>query len=228
MTAPNQTLLERGADILSTVVDATTRRVFAFLGDVKAKLADSDKAMWIQHVCWVSLPSLAQAGKAAAQAVIIRRSNGDVVIGSSDARTLEMYGQIGPGEFAAFAPGKDGTSQGRIIGKTDGSINIYTRAGNTSGGNGMAIMVRAADDTISITNGAGYGIIVDSTGIRLTAKDSGLTLGSDGSVKLIGKTKTQVDGASIVLGSVAVPGVNSAIHGPTGLAGVASLKTLIE
>jgi hypothetical protein len=230
MSAPASALVEHGVDILGTIVDKATNRVLAFLGDVKAKLADSDRAKWVQHVGWVSLPGLPVAGKSAAQAVVIRRSDGDVVVGSCDARTLEMYGAIGPGECAMFSGGPDGSAQGRILIKKDGSINLYTRKGNTSGGAGMTISVNAESDQISIVNGNGIGLIISDTGIQLTTGGSGagLSLGADGSVKLIGTAKVQIDGAGIVLGSIAVPVANAAIHGPAGMAGIASLKTLIE
>lgn len=228
MVAPLGTLVQHGVSILNTVIDASTNRILAYLGDVKDKISDSDRAQWVQHVGFASRPGNPVAGKSAAQAVVIKRADRDVVIGSSDSRTQSMYGQLGPGETAIFSGGTDGNAQGRIIIKGDGSVNVYTRAGNSGGGAGMVIQLDAASNAMRALNGLGFGIIADASGVTITSGAASLTLGADGNVTLVGTKQTQVDGASIVIGSLAVPGVNSAIHGPTGLAGIASLKTLIE
>jgi len=55
-------------------------------------------------------------------------------IGSRDLRNQSFYGNLGPGETVLYAAGPQGTSQGRIILKADGSISIYTTNDNTSGG----------------------------------------------------------------------------------------------
>lgn len=228
MTAPIETLIQIGVDVLSTIVDKVNNRVLAYLGDVKAQQGDSDAAQWMQHVGWCSLPSLPVAGKSAAQCVTVRRSDSDFVIASQDSRSLMMYGGIGPGEFCAFAAGANGTSQGRILGKTDGSVQLYTRQGNAAGGNGMVVQLDAANNAFRALNGLGFGIIADANGVTITSGAASLTLGQDGSVTLVGTAKVQVDGPSVVLGSLVAPGVNSAVHGPTGLAAIASLKVLIE
>jgi len=228
MVAPLGALIDKGVDVLSTVLDATTKRIFAYLGDVKAEDGDSDRAEWIQWPGFVSRPGKAIAGKSAAQAVRVRCSGGDVIVACRDARTLEMYGQLDDGETGLCAGGPDGTAQGRILIKKDGSVNAYTRVGNTSGGAGMVIQIDPANNAIRILNGDGHGIIIDSDGVKITAKNAGITLGADGSAKVIATAQAQLDGASIMIGSVAVPGVTSALHGPTGLAGTASLKVNIE
>jgi hypothetical protein len=224
MTSPVDSLIEHGVDLLSTAIDSATGRIFAFLGDVKAKRADPGRAKIAQPLGFASRARKADAGKAAAQVIVVRRSDGDIVIGASDSRTQEMYGALDDGESAVFA--SDG--QARALFKKDGSVNLYTRVGNTSDGAGMVIQLDAANNAVRILNGLGFGLIADASGVTITAGDAALTLGADGNVTLVGTKQTQVDGASIVLGSLAVPGVNSAIHGPTGLAGIASLKTLIE
>jgi phage gp45-like len=136
------------------------------------------------------------------------------------------YGNLVEEEVCIHPGNADAVS--RILMKKNNSINLYTKS--TSTGKGMIISLDAATDTISIVNSKGYGIVIDGDGVKITAKDSGLTLGADGNGKLISKDTTQVDGAAIRLGSspAMVPGVNSALRGPAGLAGVASLKVYIE
>ncbi len=92
----------------------------------------------------------------------------------------------------------------------------------------MVIQLDAENNTIRLLNGDGNGIIISSAGITLTAGDSGLTLGSDGTIKMVGTGQVQVDGSTVVLGSVVVPGVNSALVGVTGVSGRSSLKCMIE
>lgn len=228
MSAGIGSLIDIGVDVVSTAIDSASNRIFAYLGDVKAKLGESDKATWMQHVGFASRPGKPIAGKSAAQCVRIRRSDGDVVLGSCDGRTLAMYGALDDGETCIFAGGPGGTAQGRVLIKKDGSVNAYTRAGNSPDGAGMVMQLDAANNAVRLLNGLGFGIIADADGVTITAGSAVLTLKASGAVTLVGTAQTQIDGASIVIGSLAVPVANAAIHGPTGLAGIASLKTLIE
>lgn len=152
---------------------------------------------------------------------------GVIIAQLSRVTSAATYGNLQEEELCIH-PGDADNAINRILLKKDGSINLFTRQGNDPSGKGMTIAIDAVNNAIRILNGSGYGIIIDGSGIILTAKDSALTLGSDGNIKMIAKQQNQVDGATVVLGSVAVPGVNSAIHGPAGIAGIASLKVLIE
>lgn len=227
MPADIDSLIDIGLDVLSTSMSATGK-ILAFLGDAKNKLATSDRASWVQHVGFASRPGKPTAGKQACQAVVVRRSDQDVVIASSDSRTQEMYGALSDGETALIAGGPDGTSQARVILKADGSANVYTRAGNSAGGAGMVLQLDAANNASRMLNGLGFGIIADANGVTITSGAASITLGADGSISIVATGQAQVDGSTILLGSIAVPGVNSAIRGPTGLSGVASPKVLIQ
>lgn len=229
MVSPLGALIDKGVDVLSTVLDAATKRIFAQLGDVKGEDAESDRAEWIQQPGFASRPGKAIAGKSAAQAVRVRCSTGDVVIACRDARTLSMYGALDDGETCICAGGPDGTAQGRSLWKKDGSVNHYTRVGNSPGGAGMIMQLDAANNAVRILNGLGFGLIADADGVTITAGGATLKLGADGKASLIGTATTQIDGTTIVLGGspAVVPGVSSALHGPSGLAGVASLKVMI-
>jgi hypothetical protein len=217
-----------GIEILKTTVDKVTGAISAQIGDVLQEIAESDDAEWWQQAGLVSRPPRPVAKKLAAQAIGLRRRGRDILIACRDLRGLKLAGELDDGETCLYAPGPDGTAQGRILIKKDGSIHLYTRAGNTPDGGGMIVTVDPTTDTIALVNAAGYGLIIDGEGARLTAKGAAVALTPAGDASLIGKGMTQVDGASIVIGSVAVPVANAALKGPTGIAGTPSLKTVIE
>ncbi len=216
-----------GSDIMRTDVEGPNT-IMAQIGDATSG-SSPEPSEWWQHVGFASRPSnVSGSGKNsdAAQAIVINRSDYDIVIASRDTRFQDIYGALKPGETCIYATGADGKAQGRILLKADGSVNLFTKKGNTDSGKAMGIFIDPAADTISILNSKGYGLIISPDGCAVTAKDSALTLkGMD--VSLIAKGKCQIDGGGIVLGSIAVPGVNSALVGVTGLAGVASTKVLI-
>lgn len=245
MAAPTLGDVFRFVDVLRTTVTATSKKIVAQIGSIGSEsggepapndsgdgevtaVTDNDDVEWWQHVGFASRPPKADPGNAAAQAFLIRQGGIDAAIASQDLRGLAIYGNLADGETCVYAGGADGKAQARVLLKADGSATLYTKKGNTDGGAGMMIQLDAANGAIRLVNDQGYGIIIDSSGVTLTAKNAGLTLGSDGNIKLIGTKQTQIDGAGVCLGSVVVPGVNSAITGPTGIAGKASLKVLIE
>ena len=221
-------LIQVGFDVLTTTVDATTKKITAQLGSVVGKTTDTDGAEWWQHYGFASRPPKPDAGKEAAQAVVIRMGDHDIVIASQDLRGLELYGRLDHGETCIYAAGPDGKAQGRILIKKDGSISLFSKKGNVADGTGMLIQLDAMNNAIRLLNASGHGLIIDDEGVKLTTGKAGLSLTAGGDAKLIGTGKTQVDGSGVVIGSAAVPGVNSALTGVTGIAGKASLKVLIE
>src|SRR5262249_49363441 len=102
--------------------------------------------------------------------------------------------------------------------------SLYSRKGNDPNGTGMLVQLDAANNAIRLLNADGNGLIIDSDGVRLTSGGATLNLKSAGDVSLVGKGSTQVDGSNVILGSIAVPGVNAVLTGVTGLVGVASTK----
>lgn len=221
-------LIQVGFDVLTTTVNATTKKITAQLGSVVGKTTDTDNAEWWQHYGFASRPPKPDAGKEAAQAVVVRMGDHDIVIASQDLRGLELYGALDHGEVCIYAAGPDGTGQARALFKKDGSVSLFSRQGNTPGGTGMLIQLDATNNALRLLNGSGHGLIIDGDAVTLTTGTAALSLTAGGDVKLVGTGKTQVDGSGVVIGSMAVPGVNSALTGVTGIAGKASLKVLIE
>lgn len=219
--------IQYGLHVLRTTISEKTRKILVQLGDAVAKRVVSDGAEWVQHVGLVSTPPKAEAGRRAAYTVVIRQGDRDIVIGSQDLRGLELAGQLGDGETVIYASGVDGMGQARTIYKNDGAIHHYTRVGNTEGGAGMTIQMDAQGNAIRILNGAGFGLVIDPDAVTLTAGEASLTLHADGSHELVGTGAAQVDGTSILLGAQGVPGVNSAIMGPAGIAGAPNPKIIL-
>lgn len=230
MAAPSlSSLFEFGISILNTIVDATTKTILATTGDVESETPGADNVQWLQHVGFVSRPSKPAARERAAKGLVIKRGDHDVCIGSSDIRGQELSGNLGHGDTCIYAAGEDGTGQARVLLKgSTGAVSLYTTADNTSTGAGMGVFINPSDDSVSIINSQGFGLLIKSDGVYLSARDSGLTLLASGDCKLVGKGAAQLDGASVCIGSVAVPGVNSALTGVTGVAGKASVKVCIE
>lgn len=221
-------VVERGLQILNTTREAVTNTILATLGDENGTVTDSADSEWWQHIGFASRPSKPEKGKGGPQAVLVRAGDRDACIASRDTRCNPIYGALDYGEFCVYAPGYDGLGQARVFGKKDGSLFLYTRVGNSSNGAGMTVSLDATNNRLTAINGAGFGLIVDESGVTLTAGQASLRLGADGTVSLVGTAQTQVDGATVVLGSVAVPVVNSAVKGPTGIAASPSAKVLIE
>lgn len=228
MNAEN--LFTFGAHVMATVVKGAAKTILVQLGDAIEKVTEGELAEWWQHVGFISIASNPDPGKSAAETIAIRRRDRDMVIASRDQRGQLLKGELKPGETMVYAGGPDGTAQGRQLFKADGSITIYTRAGNSPTGGGMTIQVDAMNDAIRILNSKGYGIIIDGGGARITTggDSAGIQVGADGSVSIIATKQAQVDGATVLIGSTAIPVVNAALKGPTGIAGSPSLKVLIE
>lgn len=219
---------DRGIDILRTTLDAGTNTIRAFLGNATAGGREEDEAEWWQHSGFVSRPPKAQKGvkNGAAQALYLRSGGRDAVIASRDPAGQKLAGSLADGETCLYASGRDGTGQARVLLKANGSIALYTSTGASA--QALAVIVDPESDSITLINSTGNGIVIDATGVKLTAGDSGISLNADGSIKVIATQQAQVDGASILLGSAAVPGVNAVCVGPVGMAAVGSTKVICQ
>ena len=221
-------LFQIGIHVLKTTISATTKKILAQTGNVNGEgLTESDGVEWWQHYGFASRPPKPVAGKEAPQAIVVRQGTIDAAIASQDLRGLEIYGNLAEGETCIYATGEDGEGQARTLYKKNGSITHYTRKGNTSGGTGMMFQLDAAAGAIRMLNDKGYAIILDADGITITCGTTALVL-TPNSAKLISPGQTQIDGGGVCIGSLAVPGINSALTGVTGVAGKASLKVVIE
>ncbi len=197
-------LIRVGVDILTTTVNATTRKVLAQLGDVHRQTTDTDNAeIWAGPGGIVSRPPKPEAGKRAAQAVVLKTGDYDIVLGVNELRGTELYGELDHGETAVFAPGEDGTGQARILLKKNGAVAIYTTEGNTANGGSVTIQALPSGE-IHIASSLG-GISITSSKISvLSASGSGAEFSSSG-VNIIGQTN--VINGTCVLGDATATGV---------------------
>lgn len=173
-----QGLIKVGIDILTSVVNKKTGKILLQTGDVRNQTTDADNVESWQPFGWASRPSKPEAGKKAAQGVVLTTGGHDVCIAGQDARCYEQYGNLDFGEFCAYAPGDDGLAQGRVIGKKDGSVTVFTTDDNTK--DGKSVFFRVAKDGFLFV--APWGTIrFDATGFHiLHASGASFNLGGIG------------------------------------------------
>lgn len=192
---------EFGIDIMSTSVSAKTKKILATTGsNVGDGLTLSNNVEWWQHVGFASRPANPEKGKQAAQALVVRSGTFDCAIGSQDLRGLSLYGQLAPGETCVYGAGADGTAQGRMLIKANGSVNIYTRKDNGSSGAGMGIFVNP-DGSISIASHTGAAVLLGTDGsVKVFNGSGGIQILADGTVKVASSGSVNISGASVALG----------------------------
>ncbi len=135
MSAPDlKGMIQVGYDVLTTTINEKTKKILAQIGSVLAETTDADNAEWWQHIGFASRPSKPEAKKKAAQAVVLRAGDHDVIVASQDLRGLELYGNLKAGETCAYAAGEDGLGQARTLWRNDGAITHFTTEGNVAGG----------------------------------------------------------------------------------------------
>lgn len=146
--------IQVGFDILTTVVNEKTRKVLAQIGSVLAEKTDADNAEWWQHVGFLSRPSKPEAKTKAAQAVVIRAGDHDIIIASQDDRGRQLYGNLKEGETCVYASGVNGLGQARSLWRDDGAITHYTTEGNVAGGRGIYSRIgKGLDDETGAPDG---------------------------------------------------------------------------
>lgn len=211
-------IFQVGVDILKTTL-SSTKLILAQIGDVVSKTVESDGNEWWQHVGFVSRPPEASPGVSASQAVAIERGDRNVIIASRDTRGASLSGSLQPGETCVYAAG-DGTGQGRILLKADGSVSVYTTDGNVAGGDAVMINAKASDSSISLATKHGCFVIAEEGISIFHSGGSGIKIDENG-VSLIGPT-SQLISSQIKLG--AGPIFDTVLVGATGMAGLPSLS----
>lgn len=210
-----------GIDVLGSSVDEATGTIILQTGDVSNAFHETDNVEAWQPFCWQGRPSNPKPGTStpSCQVLVLRESDNDKAFASRDLRT-QKNGAIQPGEFMACAGGEDGSAQGRILGKANGTIAMYTSEGNVEGGGSIAIQVNATDGVaLSTPWGA---ITISPEGLKIVWGSSGIQLNNDG-ITLIGQG-IAVNSGNVSLGAGAIL---PALYGPTGVAGVASTSVKI-
>lgn len=217
-------LFQVGIDVLRTKLSEASKKIIAQTGSVVGKTTDSDNVEWWQHVGFASRPSAVEAGKQAAQAVVMRQGGREVAIASQDLRGLSIYGALADGETCIYATGADGTAQARILLKANGSINLYTVQGNAAGGKSMGIFIHP-DGSINLAAPSGNAILVGDDGsVKLFNGSGGIQVKADGNIKVAGSTQLALSAGSVAIGGPS--GLPIAI-GPNVVTATSSLQTEI-
>lgn len=221
----NSSLFEAGIHVLSTSVSEETHKIMAQTGqNVGEGETYGSNVEWYQHVGFASRPADPEKGKEAAEAFVVRQGGQDIAIASRDLRGLDIYGALQPGETCVFATGADGTAQPRILLKADGSINIFTKEDNDTGGAGMGIFVNA-DGSVSIASHNGAALLIGSDeSIKLFNASGGVQVKADGSIKLASPAKIDISGAGVTLGGAAALPI---AIGPNVVTAISALQTQI-
>ena len=215
-------LFQVGISILRTTVDAATRALTAQVGDVLEETVDSDEAELWQQPGLFSRPPQPAAKTRSAQAVALRTAGRFILLAVRDLRGLPS--DIGDGETCVYAPGPDGRGQARTVWRGDGRVQIETRT--AAGAQPCTVAIDPGGDTITLQNAAGLGLSISPTGVTLTGPGGAQVALTATGAAITSSGITQVDGTLVRLGGAAavLPGV----HGPSGVAGTASTKVLME
>jgi hypothetical protein len=216
MSVPQRASLFNIYDVLTSTKDETTGTLTYQLGDaINAEVVSDGAESW-SHFGFASRPSEVEPSEEdAPQSISIARSDRDLVIAERDVRGQQIYGNLKAGETCLYAAGKDTTGQARILLKQDGGINLYTKFGNAEGGDGIAILLNAQDDSITLTNSQGVGIRISNDGVQI--------IGKGGSAGIVVSDKIELSSDTIqvpnlnVLGGLAVGAGGLNVGGPTTL-----------
>lgn len=198
-----------GDDITTSEIDTKTNTITFHTGDVASKTPGWEAESW-QHVGFASRPSsISGTGDSAlaAQALVIPRSDYDIVFATRDTRFQDIYGALKPGETCLYGTGADGTAQGRLLIKDNGSINLFTSKGNVKGGDGMGVFIDPAG-SITLAAPSKAALILNDDGAKLFNAAGAIQI-ADSVLKISSTAKVAISGPSIVLGGpAATPVVN--------------------
>ena len=171
----DKTVIIPNANILNVALSPTNGSLVAQIGDVQNEDVENYDAQWVQQSGFCSVPPNAVPNQTASEGVVLKTQYRDYVIACRDFSTQNNYGNIGPGEFCVYAAGAAGTSQGKIVGKNNGSVTIYSTDDNTSSGSGVYFQV--SPNAFSFVAPWGS-IIFDKNGFHLnTVSGAGFNLG---------------------------------------------------
>lgn len=215
-------LIKVGLDVLTSSVDKVTGKILVQLGSVTEQTSDGGGVEWWQHVGFASRPPKPDAKKKAAQAFVLATGDRDVCVASQDTRCLDQYGNLDFGEFCAYAPGEDAKAQGRVIGKKDGSVTVFTTDTNTKAG--RSVYFRTAPDGFLWV--APWGTLrFDASGFHLL-HSSGASINLGGIGGLPAPLDVIASYIKLQAGSVSTSSVGSPIADATStVAAIAALQT---
>ena len=222
-------MLNVGFDVMGVSLDPVTNAIVVQVGDSTNENVDHDQAEWWQPSGFASCPAPPTQGAASCQGIAIKHSDRDMVFGARDLRAAKIYAQLQPGECCNYAT----VGAARQFCKANGSVVQYTTEDNTEKGTSISATLSPTGWVLATPWGS---ITVNESGITITAGAASLTLSPTGIATLAG-TQVEVNGSMVAvsgtvgtfLGPLATPlPLTAALHGPAGLAGVASTTVFIS
>jgi hypothetical protein len=222
--------LRIGLDVLRTTVSDKTSTVLSQLGDIDSERVDADNVETFGQLCLVARPSKADKGKAAAQCVAMDQGGRLAIIAQRDLRGQQLAGRLAEGEFCLYAPGVDAKSQGRVIGKSDGSITTFTTDTNTDvDSGGKSVYARVAPDGFEWV--APWGTMrFNAESFSITHKPSGCTFDMFAMFGLPAPLDKITSCISLQAGSINMPAsaTSFGVGVPTPLAGSVAVLAAIS
>ena len=193
-------LFDVGKDILTSYVSKATNVILCQIGNALDSTVDADAAEIYFPPGYYGMPANPTPGKPSCQPFVAKQGDRDIILGTRDTRDSQIYGNLKPGE-RCIAGGYP--SQNRFLQKANGDTYIYTLQGNLPGGQSLAWR-QGADGSYEF-RGAAATIKADASGnITIGNAACGITLSSDGTVKIFGKiVQCQASGVAMVSGDIA-------------------------
>lgn len=125
-------------DILLTEKDDATNTITAQLGNAGAKSVESVGAeLWFPPGFCARPSAVSEGADPAAQALILKNSEHDIIIGTRDNRNNDKYAELKEGETSVFAAGKDGKGAAAIFLKESGDVTMSTSTTGKTDGSGL-------------------------------------------------------------------------------------------
>lgn len=228
-------LFDVGKDILFSELDKATQTILCQTGDATNQVTDADVAeLWQQPGFW-SLPAPPTQGKPSCQAIVLKRSDHDIIIATRDLRSSSIYGNLQPGETCVGASST--ASQARSVYKLDGSISHATTDTNKANGNLVIRRLTPSEDRFwspwgsQLHDNTGYhlrtwhGAKIDAGGLGLPAP-----FGAFSSTIVMSADMMNIDAALLSLGRDAgfTQAVVQALPLQTNLAALATALSAIQ
>lgn len=223
-------LIDIGLDVLSAVIDATTKIPLLQIGDAVSSTAMADRAEHWQQAGFTSIPAAPTAGSPSCQVISIKQGGRRAIIATRDARASTIYGSLKPGETCVYAT----AGQARVMLKKDGSITRVTTSDNTPGG--VTISDRLGPDGWTLTTPWGE-LSLTAQGLSLMVSGAGaITISPEGILKMFA-TQASLQGSLVcvsgdtatVLGPKATPTpLNACAYSSVGPVNVVSTNVFIS
>lgn len=218
------------ADVIGSEVEGGEVRLD--VGDVVSEETYATDCQFWGTDGFYGIPAASDAD-GAAQALFFVDGNAKRVVGTRDNRAVEKYGSLQPGDRAIIS-----TGDARLVLKNEAnSLTMYTELGPTGSKDAVMIDVRGDASGGSMIIKCGKSTIAMKQGVGPQAGEitlgnglGGITIDALGNI-IISGASVRVKGGTVLIGGataeIALPGVNNAIVGATGVTGVPSTSVFI-